>query len=194
MPVSVRQGGRYLPDQSDRLLHRKVSLSCEPVAETFSPYERHDVEKEGRTLALLGRNLTRVVQRQDMGMGEPGGDPDLAGEPFGAEQRAQLRPEDFERHLAVMLEVIGQIDGGHPAPPELPLHCVAARQSGGESGELIAVGHTRKYGGRRRSQGAKTRPVKSFPTPGVHSIRVSPVSPTRNSWARQSYAIRYAVG
>ena len=69
-------------------------------------------------------------------MGERRGDPDLAGEPVGAEQRAELGPEHLDRHLAVVLEVVGQVDRGHAAAAELALEGVAAREGGGEDVEL----------------------------------------------------------
>ena len=85
-------------------------------------------------------------------MGEPGGDPDLADEPLRAEDRAQLRPEDLERHLAVVLEIVGEVDGRHAAAPELALEGVAVGEGSGEAGELIGVGHVPRYGGWRGSQ------------------------------------------
>ena len=70
----------------------------------------------------------------------PRGHPDLAGEALGAEHRAQLGPEHLDRHLAVMLEVVRQVDRGHAAPAELALDGVAARQRGAELFQLIG-GH-----------------------------------------------------
>ena len=48
-----------------------------------------------------------------------GGDPDLAGEPVGAEQGAQLGAEHLDRHLAAVPQVVGQVDRGHAAVAEL---------------------------------------------------------------------------
>ena len=73
-------------------------------------------------------------------MGEPRGDPDLAAEALGAEQRAQLGSEHLDRHLAVMPEVVREVDRGHAAPAELALDGVAARQRGAELFQLIG-GH-----------------------------------------------------
>ncbi len=66
-------------------------------------------------------------------MGEPGGDPDFVGEPLGAEQRPQLGPEHLDRHLAAVLQIVGQVDRGHPAPAELALDGVPARERGAET-------------------------------------------------------------
>ena len=65
-----------------------------------------------------------------------GRDLDLAGEPVGAEQRAELGAENLDRDLAVVLEIVGQVDRGHAAAAELALEGVAAGQSRGEPGEV----------------------------------------------------------
>ena len=150
MHVGVLQGGRHLADDGESLLDRKLPLPCQPLAQVFPPHIRHDVEEEARGLA-------RVVQRQDVGVGKPGGHPDLPDEPLRAEDRAQLRPQDLEGHLAVVLEVVGQIDGRHAAPPQLALEGIAADESGVQTGELIGVGHVPRYGGWRGSQRALDR-------------------------------------
>ena len=56
---------------------------------------------------------------------EPGGEPDLALEALGAERGGQLGVEHLERDRAVVLEVLGQVDRGHAAAPELALERVA---------------------------------------------------------------------
>src|SRR3954447_3708576 len=85
-------------------------------------------------------------------MGEPGGDLNLASEALRAEERAELRPENLERHLAVVLEVVGQVDGRHTAAPELAVQGVAADEGGVQAGELIGVGHVPRYDGWKGSQ------------------------------------------
>ena len=64
---------------------------------------------------------------------------DLAEEPLGADDRGELRPQHLDRDLAIVLEVLGQIDGGHAALAELPLDAVAVGEGGGEAGP--GVGH-----------------------------------------------------
>ena len=63
---------------------------------------------------------------------ELGGDADLAGEPVGPEHRSQLGPEHLDRDLAVMPQIVGEIDRGHPAVAQLALDPVAARERGRE--------------------------------------------------------------
>ena len=50
-----------------------------------------------------------------------GGDPDLRQEPLGAEDGGELGAEDFDGDLAVVLQVVGEVDGGHAAAAELAL-------------------------------------------------------------------------
>ena len=42
---------------------------------------------------------------------------DLHHEPLGAEHRGEFGLEHFDRDLAIVLEVCGEIDRGHPARP-----------------------------------------------------------------------------
>ncbi len=58
-----------------------------------------------------------------------GGDLDLGQESLGAEHRGQLRPQHLDRDLAVVLQVLGEIDRGHAALAQLPLDAVAVGQS-----------------------------------------------------------------
>ena len=67
------------------------------------------------------------MERKDVGMAEPGGDLDLAQEALGAERGRQLGVEDLERDLAVVPEVLGEVDRGHPAAAELALERIAGR-------------------------------------------------------------------
>ena len=71
-------------------------------------------------------------------MVEPRGRADLAQEAIGTQRMRQLGAEHLERHFAIVLQVAGEIDGGHPADAELALDRVAARQSRRETG---GVGH-----------------------------------------------------
>ena len=82
---------------------------------------RHDVVEEAVGLA-------RVVHRQDVRMAELRRDLDLAQEPVGAERGGQLRPHHLHRHLAMVLQVRGQVHRRHPALAQDPLDLVAAGQ------------------------------------------------------------------
>ena len=75
---------------------------------------------------------------------ELGADLDLAGEPLGTERGGELGAEHFHRDLAVVLEVLGEIDGGHAALAELPRNRVAVGESGADG---VEGGHARAHCG-----------------------------------------------
>jgi hypothetical protein len=58
-------------------------------------------------------------------------------EALSAEHRGEVRPEDFERHVAIVLHVTGEIDRGHPTRPELALERVAVGEGGLQTSEQI---------------------------------------------------------
>ena len=65
-------------------------------------------------------------------MAESRGDADLIQEPVGAEDGGEFGAQHLERHVAVVLEVAGEVDGGHPAGAEFALDAVAIGERGGE--------------------------------------------------------------
>ena len=75
---------------------------------------------------------------------KPGSNADLAGEPVGAKGRREFGAEHFDGDLAVVLEVVGQVDGGHAALAELALDPV-----GGAEGTLKLVAQVAGRGSRR---------------------------------------------
>ena len=70
-------------------------------------------------------------------MREPCRDLDLADKPLGAERRGEFRPQDFHRHLAMVLQILGKVDRGHPARADLFLDGVAVGEGGFETVEEI---------------------------------------------------------
>ena len=62
-----------------------------------------------------------------------GGNLYLFEEPLGAEDGSQLGPQNFHRHLAVVLEVCGEINRGHTASAEFLLDSVAVGEGGFET-------------------------------------------------------------
>ena len=65
---------------------------------------------------------------------------DFTWEPVGPHRRGELGAEDFEGDLAVMLEVLSQIHGRHPAHADFALNAVATAEGGGEKIELVGIG------------------------------------------------------
>ena len=60
-----------------------------------------------------------------------------AQEPLGAEHRGELGPQHLERDLAVVPEVVREVDGRHAAGAELALDAVAVRQGPLEAAEEL---------------------------------------------------------
>ncbi len=58
-------------------------------------------------------------------MAERRGGLDLHHEPLGADDGGELRLQDLERHLAVVLQVLGEVHGGHATLAEFALDAVA---------------------------------------------------------------------
>jgi hypothetical protein len=69
---------------------------------------------------------------------EIGGDLDLFGEAVGADDGGELGAEHLEGDLAVVLQVVGQVNGCHAAVAEFALDTVAVGEGRSETG---GVGH-----------------------------------------------------
>ncbi len=122
-PASVRVPQRigHLAGNPERFGNRELPVASEPGAEGLAVDEGHHVKQEPRRLA-------RLVERQDVGMLEVGGRPDFGQEPLGAEGRGELGVQHLDGDVAVVLQVVGEIDRGHPALPKLAVDPVALRQ------------------------------------------------------------------
>ena len=69
------------------------------------------------------------------------GNLDFPEESIGAKDLSEVRPEHLEGHPALVAEVAGEIDQRHPAPADLALNRVAARQGRGEPRLKVLHGH-----------------------------------------------------
>src|SRR5262249_45509275 len=118
-------------DQPDGFFDAKLLLSIELVPEAFALDEGHHVVEQA--LGSAG-----IVQAEDVGMLEAGRDFDLAIEPVGAERGGQLRSQDLDGDLAIVSEVLGQIDSRHAAPAEFTLDRVAVHQDQAEPLQSVA--------------------------------------------------------
>jgi hypothetical protein len=65
-----------------------------------------------------------------VGVVEVGDNFDLVQEALVAQCGRQVRTQHFDGHLAIVLDVPGQVDAGHTPLPQLPLNPVAACQHG----------------------------------------------------------------
>ena len=85
-------------------------------------------------------------------------DADLAEEPLAAKHRAELWVEHFERDETLVFDVAGEIDGRHPAPPELAFDRVRRRE---RAPELVQSLGRRKHcvDGEKQVVGSDERPL-----------------------------------
>ena len=104
--------------QRDGPLDRQLPLPVEQCAQRLAGHVGHDVIEP--PLHRAG-----VVQRQDVRVLEMRGEPDLLQESLGTDDRRDFRADDLDRDFTVVLAVPREVDGGHAAPPELPLEIVA---------------------------------------------------------------------
>ena len=132
--VSVLERLGRFPRDPKRVLHPELPLPPQPVPQRLALDEWHG-EPE------LAGGLARVVDREDVRVLEPGGELDLALEPVGPQRGGELGEKHLQGHRPVVLQVLGQVDRGHPAPAELALEPVAIRQAACKL--LAQVSHSR---------------------------------------------------
>ena len=132
VPVRIVERGSHLGGDPHGVRDREMLLPCQPVAERFTLHERHDVIRGAV-------HHPAVDEAEDMGMLERGDSLDLAQEPLGPDDGGELGAQDLDRDLAVVLQVLGQVDRGHAALAELPLDAVMLGERSLQSG--CRLGH-----------------------------------------------------
>ena len=162
MFVRVIQRERRLSRDPDRLLERQLMLTAEPVPKAL-PVHVHHGEPQ-----LAGGRLARIVDREDVRVLESRSQLNLAAEALRAEARGQVRVKHLERNRAVVLRVLGQVDGGHAATPQLALQGVLRAEC-----RLELLAHVRRC--HRRA--AKVRVLEATGAPCKELARLDARSP-----------------
>ncbi len=70
-------------------------------------------------------------------MREVSGDLDLAEKPLGTDGGGEFGAQHFDRHLAMVFQILGEVDRGHPTSTDLPLDGIAVGEGGGEAVEKV---------------------------------------------------------
>src|SRR5437588_3693325 len=131
------------------------------------------------------------MHREDVGMIERGRDLDLAQEALGAERYAEIGSQHLHGDLAVVFQVFGEMDGGHPPLAQRALQAVAVGQRLGEARVRehrlnMPPGEGACHPERRRREGSASignRRMR-FPVPAKMALHTagamggSPASPT----------------
>jgi len=128
--VRVAQRGGHFAGDPQCVLERQLLLACQSLTQRLALDVRHDVVQEASGLA-------RIVERQDVWMGQAGDGLDLAEEPVGPEGHSELRPEHLDGDRAAVLQVLGEEDDRHPALAQLPFDRVALGEGGPETDEEV---------------------------------------------------------
>ena len=132
--VGVRQRGGHRAHDPERDVDRELPLARQPVAQRLAPGVGHDEIEQAVAFA-------RVVERENLGMGQPRGDADLAQEALGLVPVAPGRAEHLHRHLTPVLQVLRQIDRGGTAAADLLQDAISV----GDGAEALGdVGHLSK--------------------------------------------------
>ena len=140
-PAAVRviERQRHFPNDAHRFVDRQRALPEQPVPQVLALDERHR-EPE------LARGLSGVVDAQDVGMLEPGGDLDFPLEPLVAHGGGELGEHDLERHRPVPVDVVREVHRGHPSATQLALDLVPAREGGAKGLEAVRQGDRGREG------------------------------------------------
>ena len=142
MAVGIAQRVRHLARDAQGVVERELLLALQPVTQRLPFDEWHDVVEEG---AGRVRRSPGVVEGEDVGMVQVGGRCDLTEETLGPEGEHQRGAEHLYRDLALVLDVVREIDRGHPARAELAVDAVAVCEGALQSGlEVGQVGRRRE--------------------------------------------------
>ena len=155
MLVGVLQGAADFAGDLERGIERKLLFPRETLPERLPICEGHHVIEQA-----IG--LSRVEQRQNVGVLKGRGDVDLAEEPIAANDGRQLRLEQLDGDRPVVLEVLGEKDDRHPAAAELALHVVSLTE---RCRELIEEFHGPPFPPRKRMCLAPGRRARRHPGP-----------------------------
>src|SRR5918994_1634365 len=124
MSVGERVG--RLAGDPERLGDWQTELAEKTLPQGLPFHERHDIVQKAIRRA-------RVEQRQNVRVLEMGDDPDLTEESLGTQRGGELGAEDFERDLAIVAQVAGEVDGGHAALSQLTLELITISQGCAQS-------------------------------------------------------------
>ena len=197
LAVRVVERVGHLAGEPERPAERDPPLGDELVAQGAALDVWGDVVEEPVGFA-------RVVERQQMGMVEPRGDPDLPEEALGAEHFGKPSLQHLERDHPVVPEIAREIDHGHSAVAHLALDRIAAGQGGLQLVEEVehavipAISLARIPPGRRHGQTARVIPrngrrVVARPVHLQARIAAASTAGTLAQLARSSSAVTRAM-
>ena len=105
---------------------RELVLARQPVAQALSLDERHDVEE--KAVRVPG-----IEKGHDVGVLKCSGGLDLGEEPFSADDGGELGTQHLERHLAIVAQVVRDINCRHAAGAEFAFYAIAIGERSDEA-------------------------------------------------------------
>src|SRR3989442_1356140 len=132
--MRVVQRARHLGRDPDCFTHGELLVALELATEGLAGHVGHHIVEEPTC-------DSGIEEWQDVRVLQTGGDADLREESVSPEDRGELRSEDLQRHLALMLEVLSLIDCGHSAAAELALDRITAGEGSAERGDVFYTRH-----------------------------------------------------
>ena len=132
--VGVLQGTAYFPGDLKCGVERKLLLPGESLSERLALGERHDVVQQAS-------GLTRVIERENVGMLKRRGDFDFAEESVAAKGGRELGPEELDGDATPVLQVLSEKDDCHSSLAKLSLDPVPIAE---RSSELLEEVHARQ--------------------------------------------------
>ena len=121
VPVGVVQSIGHTDRDPNCLLHLELSIPVQFLAKVLTLHKWHDVKEE-----TIG--FPRIKEREDVGVRKVCCCLDLGQEPFRAHHGGQFWVQDLHSDLAVVLQVLGQVDDGHSTTANLPLDLIAVSE------------------------------------------------------------------
>ena len=126
MGIAERVG--HLAGDLERVLDRELLLAVEPVPEGLALDEGHDVIQQSWVVGRERRlDDTAVEEWEDVRVAEVRRGLDFAEEALGAECGGEFGAEDLDGDLAVVLQVLGEVDGWPCHPGRARARCDSGR-------------------------------------------------------------------
>src|SRR5262249_48780251 len=102
-------------------------LLIKPVAKCLTLHDGHDEEEE--TVGFAG-----VIQGEDVWVGQASSEFDLSEKALAAKGFGKVGIQDFEGNVAIVSQVVREIDASHAARAEFPINLVSIGEGGAEAG------------------------------------------------------------
>ena len=150
------------------IFKRQLPFALQTTAQRLARHVRHHVEQQS-----VGR--AAVEQRQDVRVLQLGRGANLAQKAFDAERFTEVGVQHFDGDVALVLEIVREVDGGHTSGTELALDAIAVGKRRREARQHAHATNA-KARGARASTVRGGRPAASRASTPARSAAVRSVS------------------